>query len=122
MSMVDMEEPKSPDHKAYIDNYTPSKEPQDVQDFFGRRRLRIMNGQDPVHDAEKFTPRINPRKFKWPTNEEAKIWAAEVFGKSGSNTKSKKQKLFVPPSVGTVKQVEGSNGQEVEAVPMKPFD
>ena len=73
-----------------------------------------------MHDAEKFTPRINPRKFKWPTNEEAKIWAAEVFGKSGSNTKSKKQKLFVPPSVGTVKQVEGSNGQKAEAVPMKP--
>ena len=41
---VSMVEPKSPDHKAYIDNYTPSKEPQDVQDFFGRRRLRIMNG------------------------------------------------------------------------------
>ena len=119
MSMVDEEEPLSPDSKAYIDNYTPSKEPQDMQDFFGRRRLRIMNGQDPVRNREKFTPRVNPLYFKWPTNEEAETWAAEV-----SESKGKKQKLL-PPSVGTaraIQQVEGpAVAQEVEAVPMQPL-
>ena len=31
--------------------YTPSKESQKIQDFFGRRYLRILNGQLPVYHA-----------------------------------------------------------------------
>ena len=47
----------SPDAQVtYIDNYTPSKEPQEMQELIGRRRLRINNGQDPKKHPEKFTP------------------------------------------------------------------
>ena len=43
-----------------------------------------MNGQDPVRNREKFTPRVNPLYFKWPTNEEAETWAA--LGRSRSRS------------------------------------
>ena len=43
----------------------PSNEPDYVQDFFGRRQLRINNGQDP----EKFTP-LEDQRMKWPIDEE----------------------------------------------------
>ena len=58
-----------------IVTYTPSKEPQEIQEFFGRRQLRIMNGQLPVYHAYKFTPEPNLVKFVWPTNAEAEAWA-----------------------------------------------
>ena len=67
-------EPLSPDAQAYINSYTPSKEPQEEQDFFGRRALRIMNGQDPKKHPEKFTPQVS-QALKWPTNDEAYAWA-----------------------------------------------
>ena len=54
--------------------YTPSKEPQETQDFFGRRQLRISMGQDPALHAWKFTP-PQPHAFKWPTDEECLLWA-----------------------------------------------
>ena len=69
------EEPLSPASEAYINNYTPSKESQEAQDFFGRRGLRIMNGQDPVKQPEKFTPRVNLLSYRWPTDEEVQLWA-----------------------------------------------
>ena len=37
--------PLSADEWLEIVTYTPSKEPQEIQEFFGRRQLRIMNGQ-----------------------------------------------------------------------------
>ena len=54
--------------------YTPSKEPQETQDFFGRRQLRVSMGQDPALHAWKFTP-PQPHAFKWPTDEECLLWA-----------------------------------------------
>ena len=67
--------PLSPDEWLDIVTYTPSKEPQETQEFFGRRQLRIMNGQLPVYHAYKFTPEPNLVKFVWPTNAEAEAWA-----------------------------------------------
>ena len=46
-----------------------------MQDFFGRRYLRIANGQLLVLHASKFTPEPNLMKFDWPTDEEALVWA-----------------------------------------------
>ena len=71
----DGKEPPSPETQAIVGSYTPSKETQETQDFFGRRRLRIAAGQDPVAQPEKFTPQVDMTKFKWPTEEEAKLWA-----------------------------------------------
>jgi hypothetical protein len=68
-------EPASPETKAYIDNYTPSKESPRLQDFFGRRQLRIANGQDPVKQPEKRTPLPPVERMLWPTNDEAYKWA-----------------------------------------------
>ena len=67
--------PLSPDEWLDIVTYTPSKEPQETQEFFGRRQLRIMNGQLPVYHAYKFTPEPNLVKFVWPTDAEAEAWA-----------------------------------------------
>ena len=69
--------PPSPDTQAIIDAYSPSQEPQSVQDFFSRRRCRINNGQDPELQPEKFTPPPD-LSFKWPTNEEAYAWAEAI--------------------------------------------
>ena len=54
--------------------YTPSKEPQETQDFFGRRQLRVSMGQDPALHAWKFTP-PQPHAFNWPTDKECLLWA-----------------------------------------------
>ena len=70
------EEPPSPDPPFWGSNYTPSQESQDVQDFIGRRRLRILNGQDPEKMPDKFTPLVNLLKFEWPKNENARQWAS----------------------------------------------
>ena len=71
------EDPLSPETKAAIDAYTPSDETKETQDFFGRRRLRIINGQDPKKHPEKFTPLPAVVRVVdvWPTNEEAYEWA-----------------------------------------------
>ena len=60
-----------------ISNYTPSQESKEEQDFFGRRRLRIANGQLPVLHPLHFTPVVvaDPINFDWPTDEEALAWA-----------------------------------------------
>ena len=63
----------SPASKAYIANYTPSKEPQETIDLMGRRRLRILNGQNPEKHPEKFTPQ-DAHIFKWPSQEETEEW------------------------------------------------
>ena len=67
----------SPETKAAIDAYTPSNETTETQDFFGRRRLRIINGQDPENHPEKFTPLPAVVRVAdvWPTNEGAYKWA-----------------------------------------------
>ena len=69
--------PDSPETQAYIKNYTPSKESQEDQEWYGRRRLRILNGQDPEEHPQLFTPQ--PRVVRvvdvWPTDEEAYQWA-----------------------------------------------
>ena len=66
--------PLSPGEWLEIVTYTPSKESQQMQDFFGRRRLRIMNGQLPVYHAYKFTPEPKMDDV-WPTDAEALAWA-----------------------------------------------
>ena len=66
--------PLSPDEWLDIVTYTPSKEPQETQEFFGRRQLRIMNGQLPVYHAYKFTPE-SKRDYSWPSDAEALAWA-----------------------------------------------
>ena len=71
---MDPEEPQSPETKAFVDSYTPSKESKEAQEFFGRRRLRIMNGQDPELMPHKFTPIVSYH-YEWPTNKEAYAWA-----------------------------------------------
>ena len=43
--------PLSPDEWLELLTYTPSKESQKIQDFFGRRYLRIINGQLLVYHA-----------------------------------------------------------------------
>ena len=69
------ENPCSPEFtKEEIEAYTPSNESEDSLDFFGRRRLRIMNGQDPVLHPKSFTPLVSQR-MQWPTNDEAFEWA-----------------------------------------------
>ena len=69
--------PLSPASWLEISNYTPSQESKEEQDFFGRRRLRIANGQLPVLHPLHFTPVVvaDPIKFDWPTDEEALAWA-----------------------------------------------
>ena len=41
--------------KEVMEAYTPSCESESLQEFYGRRRLRIINGQDPEKHPEKFT-------------------------------------------------------------------
>ena len=38
-----------------------------------------MHSQDPQMNPEFFTPVVDPLKFKWPTDQEAKEWAEDVF-------------------------------------------
>ena len=126
-----VEEPLSPEGKAYIDNYTPSKEDPDVVAFVGRRNLRIANGQDPERNPEKFTPRVNPMEFKWPTDEECYAWAAEAI-RASRKQENKKRKVLFPstsPSVGsasdsspiTLEEAETVAVTSVDAVPMQPL-
>ena len=60
-----------------IEAYSPSQESLEHQEFFGRRNLRIINGQDPEEMPHKFTPRPS-MKMEWPTNEEAYAWAEKA--------------------------------------------
>ena len=69
------ENPCSPEFtKEVMEAYTPSCESESLQEFYGRRRLRIINGQDPEKHPEKFTPLVSQR-LEWPTNDEAFLWA-----------------------------------------------
>ena len=52
----DTEEPSSPDPPGWGANYTPTKDDPEFVEFHGRRRARILNGQDPQKNPEKFTP------------------------------------------------------------------
>ena len=76
--------PLSPDEWLDIVTYTPSKEPQEVQEFFGRRQLRIMNGQLPGVPRVQvpFTPEPNLVKFVWPTDAAEAEACAEAAKKS----------------------------------------
>ena len=76
-----MDEPLSPDSQAYVDNYSPSNESPSLVAFFGRRRLRIINGQDPEQNPERFTPRVSLKSYKWPTDEEARLFAEKAIGR-----------------------------------------
>ena len=69
------ENPCSPEFtKEVMEAYTPSCESESLQEFYGRRRLRIINGQDPEKHPEKFTPIVS-QHMQWPTNDEAFEWA-----------------------------------------------
>ena len=53
----------SPDTPAF----SPSQCSSSDRNFFGRRHLRIMYGQDPQKNPELFTPpKPNPMHFVWP--------------------------------------------------------
>ena len=119
--------PLSPAAMLAIANYTPSNESQEEQDFFGRRRLRILNGQLPLGlHAMKFTPQPNPFKFDWPTDEEALAWAEA--GKKharrslgqllGETPLDKKQKLSPETAVAAGQQP----NFEAAAVAAMPFN
>ena len=126
-------EPLSPEGKAYVDNYTPSKDDPEVVAFFGRRHMRIANGQDPERHPEKFTPvRENLMHYKWPTDEEAELWAAKVMAGSKQVEPKSKQMLFAScsPSVGSSSNVSpatvaktgsSSSADDFEAMPMQPL-
>ena len=60
--------------KEEIEAYTPSNEDEASLNVFGRRRLRILHGQDPEEMPHKFTP-IPSQHMQWPSNEEAYAWA-----------------------------------------------
>ena len=67
--------PNSPEFsKEEIEAYTPSNEDEASLNVFGRRRLRILHGQDPEEMPHKFTP-IPSQHMQWPSNEEAYAWA-----------------------------------------------
>ena len=69
------ENPRSPEFtRQEIEAYTPSDESEASLAVFGRRQLRIINGQDPAVHPEKFTPLVSQRMV-WPTNDEAYNWA-----------------------------------------------
>ena len=91
-------EPLSPDPPGWGSNYTPSKDtPNGRVEIVGRRQARILHGQDPQKNPEMFTPQVDLTKVKWPTNEEAELWAAAVFSKP---KKQKKLELHNTPAVG----------------------
>ena len=75
----DTEEPSSPDPPGWGANYTPTKDDPEFVEFHGRRRARILNGQDPQKNPEKFTPVVNPLDYKWPSNLEAKESVEKLF-------------------------------------------
>ena len=84
--------PPSPDPAGWGVNYTPSKDtPNGWAEKVGRRRARIMHGQDPELHPEKFTPQVNLLQFQWPTNEEARLWAEETFGPKTNREKRHKR-------------------------------
>ena len=126
----DTDEPLSPDSQAYVDNYSPSKESPSLVASFGRRRLRVMNGQDPVLNPDKFTPPAELRYYKWPTEEEARIWAAKVIAAARFEPKCK-QMLFTTSSssVGcassdspfTLMKENPALGEAVKPMPMQQF-
>ena len=73
-------EPLSPDPPGWGSNYTPSKDtPNGRVEIVGRRQARILHGQDPQKNPKKFTPMVDPLKFKMPTDQEAKEWAEDTF-------------------------------------------
>ena len=75
----DTEEPSSPDPPGWGVNYTPTKDDPEFVEFHGRRRARMLNGQDPQKNPEKFTPVVNPLDYKWPSNLEAKESVEKLF-------------------------------------------
>ena len=97
--------PLSPDEWLDIVTYTPSKEPQEIQEFFGRRQLRIMNGQLPVYHACKFTPEPNLVKSVWPTDAEAEAWAEAA--------KKSRAKRSLGAALAAARHAGGQEGQGV---------
>ena len=60
---------RQPDFGTPKRPFSPSQCSLAEQEFFGRRQLRKMNGQDPEKNPELFTPQARPRnlmKFVWP--------------------------------------------------------
>ena len=84
--------PNSPEFsKEDIEVYTPSNEDEASLNVFGRRRLRILNGQDPEEMPHKFTP-IPSQHMQWPSNEEAYAWAKAAIW----NVRKRDGQLFEP--------------------------
>ena len=78
---ANLDSPNSPEFtKEEIEAYTPSNEDEASLNVFGRRRLRIMNGQDPELMPHKFTPIVSYH-YEWPTNKEAYSWAEAAIRK-----------------------------------------
>ena len=98
---ANLDSPNSPEFtKEEIDAYTPSNEDEASLNVFGRRRLRIMNGQDPELMPHKFTPIVS-QHMQWPSNEEAYAWAkaaiAAVRKRNGQLFEPKQNKKHKTP-------------------------
>ena len=59
----------------------------DAFDLVVPESFRIVNGQDPEKNPEKFTPLVDQR-MKWPTDKEAYAWA------EAAKENSRKRPLF----------------------------
>ena len=70
MSAIELAEEQ--ENTNWGDNYSPSKDSPTFVAFHGRRQARIINGQNPMDNPEKFTPVVNPMIFDWPD------WPADV--------------------------------------------
>jgi hypothetical protein len=73
----------------------PPKTPNGWVQVVGRRQARILHGQDPVKNPEKFTPRVNLTRFAWPSNDEASAWAVANVS---SRKRQKKLELNSTPA------------------------
>ena len=75
----------SPDPPGWGVNFSPSQlSPSKINLYGGRRRVRMLYGQDPDENPELFTPprkghRVFNPEYKWPTDEEAMKYIKFAF-------------------------------------------
>ena len=126
MNNLTEKEPQSPDPPGWGIKYTPSKDSPSFVALHGRRYARILNGQDPEKNPEKFTPRFNPMYFEWPEwpSEEPKAKKPKgllpELDKSKMTDESAPQ-LSITPQTSTKPAETATDGgaPEPESVPFK---
>ena len=120
------DEPLSPDPPGWGLNYSPSMSSPGFIAIHGRRRARILNGQDPTEHPQLFTPQVNVAKFKWPTDKEASDWAeaqikkvnpeSELFEKKDTPHANNEN---VSPETSVAAVQNSSIGDNVAVMPFK---